>query len=220
MTASHRLRRLLVVLACLAASTAQADPGLAAMSDAPDPGFRRPQGTAGPDTYAQALSSWTTAESVNAWIGARFSYDPARALALSETARAAPTRIAIHEPERFFLEPRGICVDLARFAVATLRRVEPTVRTEYLMVEFAPVIVSGQVLRRHWLATFQRDGKHYFFADSKRPGHMAGPYDSVAAFIAEYGSYRGRPIVAHRVLPTWERRLREQAPRAAGAGRG
>jgi hypothetical protein len=65
--------------------------------------------------------------------------------------------------------------------------------------------------RMHWMAAFKRDGKHYFFADSKRPGHIAGPYASVQAFIAEYSAYRGRSIVAFRELESYQRKQRTMA---------
>lgn len=200
----------------LAVSTAaaQAPPAAVALSDAPDPSFVRPRGHDGPATYAEALRTWASADDVNAWIGARFVYDSDRALALSESARAAGPAPAVTEPAAFHAHPRGVCVDLARFAVDTLRAVEPAVQPAYLMIEFAPVRVAGQVLRRHWMATFRRDDGHYFFADSKRPGHLAGPYASVEAFVTAYAAYRGRPVVAHRVLPSYARQARQSAQRA------
>ena len=79
------------------------------------------------------------------------------------------------------------------------------------MIEFAPVTIAGNTLRRHWLATFERDGQHYFFADSKRPGHLAGPYASIAKFIDDYAAYRGRDVIAFRVVDTYERRTRAMA---------
>lgn len=204
----------IAVFAAIASAT-EIDARLQVLSDAPDPGFERPAAARGPATYREALAEWTSAEAVNAWLGAHFVYDPSRAAALSETARAAAARQpAIHEPEAFFDVPRGVCVDLARFGVASLRAVDPTARAAYLMIEFEPVRVSGQTLRRHWMATFQREGSHYFFADSKRPGHLAGPYASVDDFIAEYGAYRGRSIVSYRVADGYERRQRQLAPRA------
>jgi hypothetical protein len=44
------------------------------------------------------------------------------------------------------------------------------------MIEFDPVSLAGNTLRRHWIASYERNGMRYFFADSKRPGHIAGPY--------------------------------------------
>jgi hypothetical protein len=170
-----------------------------------------------PSSYAEALSSWHTAEEVNAWIGARFQYDADRSAKLSENQRAQVGRIQIHEPGRFFATPTGVCVDLARFAVETLREIAPGSRPTYLMIEFDPVVISGNTLRRHWLVMFERDGKLYFFADSKRPGYVAGPYTKVQPFIDQYAQYRGRRIVSHRTLDSYERKLKRQAPGAAHA---
>lgn len=196
----------LLLAACANAQTV-ADPA----SDAPE---SRPVAAAGinlPTSYAEALGAWRNVEDVNAWIGARFEYDFHRAARLSETQRAMKGRVEIHRPEAFFAEPSGICVDLARFAVETLRAVAPEAKPRYLMIEFDPVVIKGNTLRRHWVAQVERDGALYFFADSKRPGHVAGPYASAEAYVAEYARYRGRPIVAHRALDSYERRMKARA---------
>ena len=117
----------------------------------------------------------------------------------------------ILSPEAFFGSPAGVCVDLARFGVETLRAIAPETQPTYLMIEFDPVAIKGNTLRRHWVVSFQREGQHYFFADSKRPGLMVGPYKTVQAFIAEYAHYRGRQIVAFRTAESYERRLRTPA---------
>lgn len=192
--------------ACASAQTA-ADPA----SDAPE---SRPALAAGmklPASFREALATWRTVDEVNAWIGARFEYDLRRAARLSETQRAQQGRVEIHRPEALFAEPSGVCVDLARFAVETLRAVAPETKPRYLMIEFDPVVIQGNTLRRHWVAQFERDGALYFFADSKRPGHVAGPYASAEAYVAEYARYRGRPIVAHRALESYERRMKARA---------
>lgn len=192
--------------ACANAQTV-ADPA----SDAPE---SRPALAAGmklPASYREALATWRSVDEVNAWIGARFEYDFHRAARLSETQRAQKGRVEIHAPEAFFAEPSGICVDLARFGVETLRAVAPQAQPRYLMIEFDPVVIKGDVLRRHWVAQVERDGQYFFFADSKRPGHVAGPYASVAAYVEDYARYRGRPIVAHRSLDSYERRMKARA---------
>lgn len=212
---SLQLRSIRIMLAgalAFAGAGLAATPLLEQLSDAPDPQHVRTTGRVADFDYADVQRHWHRAEDINAWIGARFEYDRERALALSESARAGQAqRAAILEPEAFYAAPRGVCVDLARFAVSTLRRVDPDAQATYLMIEFEPVQVQGQWLRRHWLAAFRRDGAWWFFADSKRPGHLAGPYDRVEQFLADYAQYRGRPIVGHRLLPSYERRMRTRA---------
>lgn len=197
--------------AVLFAACANAQPVADPASDAPE---SRPAAAAGvnlPASYAEALETWRNVDDVNAWIGARFEYDVHRAARLSETQRAQKGRVEIHRPEAFFAEPSGICVDLARFAVETLRAVAPETKPRYLMIEFDPVVIQGNTLRRHWVTQVERDGALYFFADSKRPGHLAGPYASAEDYVAEYARYRGRPIVAHRALDSYERRMKARA---------
>ncbi len=195
-----------LVLSFLAACGALPDAADHA-SDAPE--GRRPHVAAFKDapSYEQALQVWRTPEDVNAWIGAKFRYDMPRAMRLSESQRHRSRSLPIHPPPAFFAAPSGICVDLSRFAVETLRQIDPAVRVGYLMIEFAPVAVAGNILRRHWLAFFVRDGSYYFFADSKRPGVLDGPYAGPAPFIAEYAAYRNRPILAFRELDSYQRKL-------------
>ncbi|HEU5296405.1 MAG TPA: hypothetical protein VFU71_16625 [Burkholderiaceae bacterium] len=166
-----------------------------------------------PASYTVALQTWQRAEDLSSWLGEHFEYDTARALRLSETQRARSGRLPIHEPAAFFAVPRGVCVDVARFAVESLRAIDPQARAGYLMIEFDPATLSGQTLRRHWVATFERDGRLYVFGDSKRPGHLAGPYADAAAFVADYARYRGREVVAYRQLATYERQRRQLATR-------
>lgn len=199
-----------LLAACVSLPRA-ADPA----SDAPEGPRPRVAAFKQVDTYAQALRDWRTPDDVNAWIAANFQYDPARAMRLSETQRHRSGTLPIHEPEDFLAAPSGICVDLSRFAVETLRRIDPGAQASYLMIEFAPVALGGNTLRRHWLAAFRRDGGHYFFADSKRPGHVAGPYASVQAFVADYAAYRGRAVVAFEERDSFQRRQRTRAVRQA-----
>ena len=210
--------RALLLLASLAftactASLERADPA----SDAPEPRVAPAQALQVPASYARALELWHTPEQINAWIRARFEYDPDRALALSETQRAQKPGPPIYPPEAFFSVPKGVCVDLSRFAVETLRVVAPDLKVTYVMLEFNPAVIQGNVLRRHWVASFERDGAHYFFADSKRPGHIAGPYASTQEYVVDYAAYRGRAIVAFRQLESFARRAKTRATKVPRA---
>ncbi|MEO8656036.1 MAG: hypothetical protein ABI409_18065 [Ramlibacter sp.] len=206
------MRRVLVPLLAVILAACGTLPGTA------DPASDAPEGTR-PDavefkdaaSYSQALQLWRTPEDVNAWIGTRFHYDESRAMLLSENQRSRSNPLPIYRAVEFFDAPNGVCVDLSRFAVETLRQIDPDAKASYLMIEFAPVTIGGNTLRRHWLASFTHGGKHFFFADSKRPGHIAGPYGSTGEFIAEYATYRNRRIVAFRELDSYQRKQRTQA---------
>lgn len=198
-----------LLLASALAATPAADPD----SDAPEAPRASAAAFVDAPTYSQALAAWRSPEDVNAWIGARFEYDTARAMRLSETQRQASGRLPIHPPGEFFGSPKGVCVDLSRFAVETLAAISPESRPRYVMIDFDPVTIRGNTLRRHWVAAFERDGKLYFFGDSKRPGVIAGPYDSVQAYIDDYARYRGRTIVAFSERGSYERTARTAATR-------
>ena len=163
------------------------------------------------DSYEQALHIWKTPEDINAWIAANFSYDMPRAMRLSETQRTKNEQFLIYHPFEFFKTRAGVCIDLSRFGVETLRRIDPQSDPNYLMIEFDPIQIAGNTLRFHWLVSFKRDGKTYFFADSKRPGHIAGPYNDAREFINKYAQYRGRKIVAFRELESYQKQRRTPA---------
>ena len=167
-----------------------------------------------PASYTQALQDWRTPEQISAWAAERFRYDPARAEQLSETQRRVAAPPAIAEPADFFGAPVGVCLDLSRFAIETLRHIDPELQARYLMIEFEPVTLNGHTLRLHWIASFRRDGQLYFFADSERPGHVAGPYATAQAFVADYAGYRGRPVVRFAELDSLRRQPRALAAKA------
>jgi len=181
------------------------------LSDAPEVRERSTADVPNFPSYAQALHAWRTPENLNSWIGAKFEYDVERSMLLSETQRAQKAGPPIYPPAEFFAAPKGICVDLSRFAVETLRVVAPELKARYVMIEFNPVDIRGNTLRRHWLVSFERGGQRYFFADSKRPGHIAGPYASTQAYLDDYAKYRGREIVAFRELESFRRRKKTAA---------
>lgn len=162
-------------------------------------------------SYQHALQRWTTAEDISAWLAANFSYDDERAVRLSETQRMQNRSPAIFTPAELFDKKSGICVDLARFAVETLQRIDLASDPSYVMIEFEPIEISGHTLRLHWLAKFKRDGQWYFFADSKRPGHIAGPYPDTRAFVEDYERYRRRTIVAFKELPSFRKQQQTRA---------
>jgi hypothetical protein len=166
------------------------------------------------ESYSQALDIWKTAEDINTWVSNRFVYDRARAIELSSNQRTKDRRISIHKPSEFFESRAGICVDLARFGVETLRKIDPGSEPKYLMIEFEPIQIDGNTFRLHWLVSFIKGGMKYFFCDSKRPGHIAGPYTSTRDFISEYERYRGREIMAYSELESYRKQRKSQARKA------
>ena len=161
-----------------------------------------------PDRFAQKVQGWSSPEHVHAWIKANFVYDRRRAIALSQTQRARGVPFHIYQPSELFQRRSGICVDLSRFAVDVLRMRDPGSRPRYLLIKFSPVKIAGNVLRMHWIASFQREGKYYFFADSYYPDVLSGPHESIDDFIRSYQDKRGRQIVAYRLVDTFRKKKR------------
>jgi hypothetical protein len=156
----HRTLTVLILVALAACSslTDAADP----LSDAPEDRYIATTPIKVAPSYEQALLIWRNAEDLNAWIGTRFEYDMSRAMLLSETQRAKSGRLPIYSPEEFFSAPRGVCVDLSRFAVEMLRVIDPQVKPAFLLIEFAPVSIGGNTLRLHWLAMYRHQGSIVF----------------------------------------------------------
>lgn len=201
---------LLFVLLLLAGDANTLHPAQSS-SDAPEQARDSTALFKGADSYEHSLQSWKSPEDISAWIAAHFSYDMERAVQLSETQRNKNERFPIYHPSELFNKKAGVCIDLSRFGVETLKRIDPTSDPKYLMIEFDPIEITGNTLRLHWLVTFTRNGKNYFFADSKRPGLVTGPYHETREFIQDYERYRGRKIMAFREVTSYEKQKRTQA---------
>ncbi|MCJ7581838.1 MAG: hypothetical protein MUP98_15065 [Candidatus Aminicenantes bacterium] len=163
------------------------------------------------DSYNQALGIWKSAEDINKWVAASFIYDKARAIKFSSNQKTKNKGISIYKPSEFFETKAGVCVDLARFGVETLRVIDADSDPKYLMIELDPIQINSNTFRLHWLVSFKKDGMKYFFCDSKRPGYIAGPYNGTQVFISEYEQYRDRKIVAHRELESYKKQRKSQS---------
>jgi hypothetical protein len=198
---------LLFLLACLSNVMLAAEDS----SDSPEHAYDPKSAFKAAESYEHALLVWRTPEEIAAWTAANFSYDVARSTRFSETQIEKKGPLAIYTPSEFFVIQSGVCLDLSRFAVETLRAIDPQTDAQYVMIEFSPVQVGGNIFRRHWLGSFKRDGKTYFFADSKRPGLIDGPYNNTAEFIREYERYRARKILTLRELGSFQKHQRTPA---------
>ena len=159
-------------------------------------------------SYAVALEKWKSINDVADWMRQYFSYDLSRALELSETNRRDIKKVAVYSPAELYLKKKGVCIDLARFGVETVRKIFPESHPKYVMIEFTPIIIKGKTIRKHWIASYQKEGKYYYFADSKRPGYIAGPYHDTEEFINQYERYRGREIVSFKELDDFKKKRR------------
>jgi Transglutaminase-like domain len=186
------------------------------LPDEPEPGRDESIGNVAIDSYTQALDIWKTAEDINQWVAGSFTYDRPRAITLSSNRKSGNKEISIYTPSEFFTARTGVCVDLARFGVETLKKIAPDSDPKYLMIEFQPVQINGNIFRLHWLVSFKKDGKNYFFCDSKRPGFMAGPYESTQVFINGYEKFRGRHIVAYRELESYKKKKKLKSKKQKG----
>jgi hypothetical protein len=179
-----------------------------ALSDAP--AYRMDSRATNEDSsisYAEDIQNWKTIAEVNSWIAENFRYDMQRARLLAGSSRS---KISIYEPAEVFHNKAGVCVDLARFAFETIEMIDPDLDLHYLMVEFEPFKIGNSTFRRHWLVVYQKKELLYVLADSKRPGHLSGPYPHMADFIAEYQTFRKRKIISYKLTDTYRKKLKQK----------
>ena len=157
--------------------------------------------------YADEISNWTSANQVHDWIEDNFSYDFNRAVLLSNN-RKLESQTSIFKPEELWVEKRGMCVDLSRFAVEITKAIDSTAYVKYLKIEFEPIEIDGSKFVNHWIAALKENDEFYFFADSKRPKVKAGPYTSVEDFILSYEKFRERKIVSYKLLDSYKKTKR------------
>jgi len=157
-----------------------------------------------PNSYEAALQQWKTVNEINNWIKYNFKYDMGRAKKMAENSLDRE-KTNIYSPEEFYQIKKGICVDLSRFTVETINKIDTSVNAQYLMIVFEPIIIDGKVIRKHWITVYQDVGDYYLLGDSKRPGHIAGPYDRIDDFIIEYQKYRDRKIDSWKVLSNYRK---------------
>lgn len=159
-------------------------------------------------TYDEAINKWNNPYDIENWIGAYFEYDLKRAIDLGENSSERAS-VGILSPDEFYNDPRGVCVDLSRFAVETLNKIDSGSQAKYLMIEFEPIEIEGIVLRKHWVATYQSDKGYYVFGDSKRPGNVVGPFKNVESFIKEYEIFRSRKVTNWKALDSFSKRKKK-----------
>lgn len=172
------------------------------LSDAPEKNTLR----SGKDTiqYSEAISNWKSIEHINQWIGQNFHYDMSRAVALGSKRNEGP-KTTIYSPDEFFRVKSGICVDLSRFAFETLKKINPEMKAHYLMIDFEPIEIQGSIIRKHWLLAYEMENQFYITADSKVPGTISGPYDTIQDFITDYEKFRERKIESFKLLNDYKK---------------
>ncbi len=175
------------------------------LSDAPDDSSLQRSDTSNITSYEAASSQWKTVADVNQWIKENFHYSVERAKQLAENS-AAREKTPIYTPTELYRLKKGVCIDLSRFAVETVNRMDTSKHVQYLMIEFEPIIIDSSIMKKHWMAAYRDSAGYYLFADSKRPGHIAGPYTDIDEFITEYQTFRGRKVVSRRLLPSYEKK--------------
>jgi len=160
------------------------------------------------DTYEEAIAKWKSYDEVNMWIKDYFEYDMSRAMQLASNSENRE-KTSIYTAEETYNSKSGVCLDLSRFAFETILEIDENLNPKYLMIEFEPLIINGKKFEKHWIVLFETNNQFFVMADSKRPGHMSGPYDDLSQFILEYEKFRQRDILSYKVLDTYKKRMKK-----------
>lgn len=178
------------------------------LSDAPEKNEIK-KGDQSKLTFNEAIKEWNSIEDINKWIGENFYYNMSRAIALGSKRTEGP-KTSIFTPEEMFVQKNGICVDLSRFAFETLKKISPKTEAHYLMIDFEPIEIQGSIIRKHWVIAYKNEGKFYVTADSKRPGVITGPYESIEDFIEGYQKFRERKVESFSLLESYKKTYKKK----------
>lgn len=159
--------------------------------------------------YFETVSHWSTFKDVYNWVKYNFCYDFARAQLLANNSNKK-NKISIYSPEELWIKKKGICVDLSRFAYETIQLIDSSAISNYLKIEFEPLEINGSRFVNHWLILLKEKDEFYFFADSKRPDILDGPYESVQEFIKKYEKFRGRKINSYALLNSYKKTTKKK----------
>ena len=177
---------------------------LGKLSDASSDTILNQSGTNDSISYETVLTQWKTVANVNNWIKENFRYSFERAKQLAENSTTRE-QLHIYSPAELYQTKKGVCIDLARFAVETINMLDTSKHIQYLMIEFEPIIIDSSIIKKHWMAVYRDSSGYYFLADSKRPGFITAPYKTVDDFIADYQTYRGRKIISWKILMSFKK---------------
>ena len=57
---------------------------------------------------------------------------------------------------------------------------------------------------------YKENDQLYIMADTKRPGHISGPYNAMSEFITAYEDFRKRKIISYKITDTYKKRLKKR----------
>lgn len=160
-------------------------------------------------SFTESVQRWTSIQELNNWIGHNFIYDKERMARFGQNVSASE-KGQVYSPEELFNGRSGVCFDLSRFSYEALTQMPLAEKIEslkYVKIKFEPIEINGAKIRMHWLIAYQFAGKFYFTADSRCPGRLYGPYDSVEKFQECYAAFRGRKIESLELVDTYKKRL-------------
>lgn len=203
---------LVLTIFCAELKAQLLDTQLKKLSDAPNDLTFQPSDTSNLTAYETALKQWKTIAEVNKWIKENFRYEIERAKQLAENS-VEREKTGIYSPSEFYQIKKGVCLDLSRFAVETTNLIDTSKHVQYLMIEFEPIIIDSSIIKKHWMAIYEDALGYYIFADSKRPGHIGGPYKNVDDFMVDYQTFRDRKIISWKVLASYKKKKMEKMVR-------
>ena len=161
--------------------------------------------------FKRIVSKWKGAEEIVLWMSNNLKYNIARSVYIKNSAeqikkltiQKKSTSHLINEffsfrPQDLVSLKNGVCIDIASFGVAVLKNISPSLNPRLLKIKHEGIKADGITRVSHFLGTYEKDGKFFFFADSKQLNRHAGPFDNTADFVKYYEQFLGRKIKSYR----------------------
>jgi hypothetical protein len=128
-------------------------------------------------TYAEAISQWKSHQDLVKWMERDFSLDMERYKRFKGTLPIPRT------PEETFQLKSGIYIDAAEFSKKTLNQINPSYRSQTVVILVRPNVFN------HYVCAFRKDGKLFvldYGTPYKEITGVHGPYNSLDEYKRFY----------------------------------
>lgn len=161
------------------------------------------------ENFEKSVQGWHSIQDMNNWIGKYFVYDKVRMAKFGANVPASE-RGQVYTSDQLLDGRSGVCFDLSRFVYEAISQMPMNPKVDnlkYTKINFDPAVINGATIRMHWMIEYQIGGKFYFTGDSRCPGRVYGPYDSVDKFKECYSAFRGRVINSIELVDSYKKKL-------------
>lgn len=165
--------------------------------------------------YNEALNKWKGAEDIVNWLSLNITYDVERSVYIKKLADKIKLLVVQNEEtnkynneffsyraQDFLAYKKGVCLDVARFGVSSLNKIDPNLNARFLKIKHVGIKKDGIIRVSHVMAIYKKQDEFFIFADSKKMDRHSGPYKDIHTFITIYEKFLGQKIKSYKVIDT------------------